>query len=113
MENNRVKKLKELLLAQPEDLFLLYALALEFMQAGQAPQALEYFKKIRNLDPSYLPLYYQMGKLLSRLQQKSEAIEILEAGLVLATEKKESRTLAEISNALSNLKMGLDFDDED
>lgn len=104
MQINRIPLLLQMLEKQPGDPFLLYAVAFEYESAGQEGQALEYYRNILEQHPSYLPVYYQYGLMLSRLGRHEDALEILEKGIQLAMAQKEQKTLRELREALQQVE---------
>lgn len=87
---------------QPDDLFLLYALAMEYRGSGQYTEAIQQFEKIILKDASYIPAYYQLGQLLGE-QDESRAIHLFEMGMGLAKAKGDLKTANEFRSALDEL----------
>lgn len=101
---NRLEFLESLAAAGKADSFARYALALEYQKSGQAAAAVATFEALRKVDPDYLPMYFMSGQLLSTLGQLPEAIEWLEAGLVVAERKGDGKTSSELTGLLAELK---------
>jgi tetratricopeptide (TPR) repeat protein len=104
-ENARLERLLNMRQNQPNDVFLLYALALEWMKRGDSEQAIDALQRVIELDPGYLAAYFQLGHLLLDQLQKEVAIGIFEKGIVKAHEAKDLKTLAELKNALLNAQI--------
>jgi len=62
---DRIEKLKELLLADPHDSFILHALALEYIKAGDEAAARILLEQVLERDPAAVGSYYQLGRLLN------------------------------------------------
>lgn len=64
-----------------QDPFIQYAIALEYMNSGDADQALTYFEQVHELFPEYLPNYFHYAKLLGSMERTEEALAIVDEGL--------------------------------
>jgi len=96
MENNRIAQLLAMLAESPEDSFLLYALALEYVKNAQIEAALAAFEALAGAHPTYLARHYHHGKTLADAGQIAEAARVLQAGMVLAKKQGNAKTLAEL-----------------
>ena len=99
---NRKQQLLEFLAQSPNDSFLKFALALEFIKAGDDDSALVYFKDIITHDPDYTGTYYHLGKLYQRKNDHSLARQTLMDGID-RTKEKDPHTYAELRQALDEL----------
>jgi predicted Zn-dependent protease len=79
MSNTRFQKLLEMLELDPQDLFLQYVLAMEYLAMQQPVEAQKLFKTIIATDEQYVAAYYQLGKLLEA-NNETEAIAIYVTG---------------------------------
>lgn len=106
MKNSaRVDHLLSMLEKEPDDLFLNYALGLEYCNdLGHVSDAESQFKIVLNLDNSYIPAYYQLGKLLASLMRTPEALEYYKAGLQKAKEQKNNKAINEFGEAIFMLE---------
>lgn len=84
------------------DSFAYYGLAMEYRKAGRVEDALATFNTLRQRDPNYLPQYLMAGQLLLEHGRKAEAAEWLRAGIELAREKGDTKTLGELESALAD-----------
>ncbi len=96
----RLENLKKYLSEDPQDSFLRYALAMEFMKLEGLTQAAGIFKELIADDPDYLATYYQYGKLLEENGTTEEAIEIYKLGLKIAEIQNNTRTVKELRQAI-------------
>jgi len=103
MENNRVMQLKEFLAKTPEDAFLNYALAIEYVGMGKDDDAKAIFENLLENQPTYTATYYHLGKLYEREGRKDDAETVYRKGIMLTMKNREQHAMAELQNALSNL----------
>jgi tetratricopeptide (TPR) repeat protein len=102
MEGSRYAKLVEMLDKQPDDLFLQYALAMEYLGMQKPQDAEKLFRAIIETDVHYVAAYYQLGKLLEPVNEH-EAINIYEKGMEEAQLKNDRKTVNEFRAALDEL----------
>jgi tetratricopeptide (TPR) repeat protein len=99
----RKEQLISLIEKEPQDIFLHYALAMEYMSESDIENAIAKLEWIRNINPSYLPVYYQLGNLLAESDQEKAAIDIYNQGIELALKQGENKTAGELRSALDEL----------
>ncbi|MBL7812353.1 MAG: hypothetical protein JNL57_09045 [Bacteroidetes bacterium] len=102
--NQRKAQLLSFLSDSPDDAFLNYALAQEFISEGNDTEAEKVFSKLLQLHPGYTATYYHFAKLLERKGMKEEAMNMYRSGIEKAREMKEQHTLAELQSALLELE---------
>lgn len=85
------------------DSFAWYALALEYSGLDRVDDALAAFQSLRQKDASYVPMYLMCGTVLTKHGRVDEAREWLEAGVLSATAKGDTKALGEIHDALAKL----------
>ena len=103
MQNKRLAQLQEFLLTTPDDPFLKYAIATEFVSAEEFAQALLWFKRTHSEHPDYLPTYYQYGKLLYETGNEELSKNILEEGIELAKVADNRKTWSELKEMYEDL----------
>lgn len=96
-------QLKEFLAKTPEDAFLNYALAIEYVGMGKDADAKTIFENLLETQPGYTATYYHLGKLYEREGRKDDAETIYRKGITLTMKNREQHAMAELQNALSNL----------
>jgi Tfp pilus assembly protein PilF len=99
----RIEKLKEYLLATPNDPFLEHALALEYIKAGQDTEARQLFEELLRRDPGYVGSYYHLAKLLERTGEQALAIEWYEKGMEAAKAAGNKHAYGELRSAYEEL----------
>jgi tetratricopeptide (TPR) repeat protein len=105
--NSRKEQLLAMLESEPNDSFLLFALAKELEKELQFLEAKSIYEKLYANDKAYLALYYHYGKLLEKLNQKEEAYNIYEEGVIKSLEANDLHTKSELQTALMNLQIEL------
>lgn len=99
----RIEQLKIYLKETPDDSFLNYALATEYIALGQDQMALDIFKKLVEKDPKYFATYYHLGKLYERIDDEEKAIHAYEQGLEITKELGEKHAYGELRGAYEEL----------
>jgi Tfp pilus assembly protein PilF len=100
--NDRINEIKNLLADDPDDSFLLYALGLEYVKAGDTELALERFEILLQEHPDYLPVYYQAAHLYVENNDKENAEIVFKKGIALANRLGNTKTYQELLNAYNN-----------
>jgi tetratricopeptide (TPR) repeat protein len=111
MQITRLQKLLEFLEADPNDPFVLYALATEYNSQNDKEKAFSYYLRLVAEHPSYVGTYYHLGKLYEKDQQTEKAIEIYRVGLTESRKKGDNHAFSELQGAL-NSAMGMDYEDD-
>lgn len=111
MQSGRLEKLLEFIKNEPDDEFLKYALATEYLRLDDTDKALEYYEDLVNNHPNYVGTYYHLGKLYETLSRKPDAIATYEKGMKIAREKRDNHALSELQ-AVYNELIGVDDDDD-
>ncbi|MDB5032290.1 tetratricopeptide repeat protein [Mucilaginibacter sp.] len=111
MEISRLEKLLEFIKNEPNDEFLKYALATEYLRLNQADKALEYYEDLVNNHPQYAGTYYHLGKLYEALDRKQDAINTYEKGMEVTKAKRDNHAFSELQAVYREL-IGYDEDDD-
>jgi len=111
MEISRLDMLLEFIKNEPEDEFLKYALATEYLRLNQADKALAYYEDLVNNHPNYTGTYYHLGKLYEALNRKPDAITTYEKGMAITREKRDNHAFSELQ-AVYREATGYDEDDD-
>lgn len=98
-----MEQILEMLKTDPESDFLLYTAGLEYQASGQFLLAENYFRKLYELHPEYLPLYYQFGKMLWETGKGEEAKALFLKGISLSRVQKNLRTERELQQLLEEV----------
>lgn len=103
MDTTRLETLRKMLEAEPNDSFTRYALGLEYVSLNETDAAQEVFEELRTLDPNYVAVYYQLGKVYERQGDEMTARKIYEKGLYVATSQNDMHTKDELQQAMDDL----------
>ena len=103
MQVNRLEKLLEFIKNEPNDPFLKYALATEYLRLNQADKALEYYEELVKNHADYTGTYYHLGKLYEALGRRQDAISTYEAGMKLTKEKRDNHAYSELQAVYDEL----------
>ena len=101
--NKRLAFLEQSTRAGSADAFAWYALALEYRKEQRVDDAVQAFESLRAKDPGYLPMYLMAGQTLAEASRPADASTWLRAGIELARERGDGKTLSELESALADL----------
>jgi len=104
MPNDRLEKIQKLYEEDIENSFLLYALALEYQACGELSLSIEFFEKLRDLDPGYLGLYYPLTGLYNQVGNKDLALIRVKEGLEWALKKNNLKTRSELEGLMNSIQ---------
>ncbi len=107
MSDKRLQSLFEMHALNPKDSFINYAIAKEYEYLEKLDMAIDKYAEIRHIDPNYVGMYYHYGKLLWKLGRETDAILILDEGIVIAENCGDKHALGE----LKQLRWELSDDD--
>ena len=100
---DKIKKLQEYLGRQPEDTFLMHALALEYVKVDDLQAAKGWFECVLTIDPGYTGTYYHLAKLLETIGAREDAIRIYEQGMEACTAAGDQHAYRELQSAYEDL----------
>ncbi|MFM8917247.1 MAG: tetratricopeptide repeat protein [Bacteroidota bacterium] len=92
--------LKTFIMEDPSDPFNHYALALEYLNAGDFDDARTLFQYVFENHPTYLANYYQFGKLEESLGNNEMASKLYSIGIGVARNTGDQKTASELQSAL-------------
>jgi tetratricopeptide (TPR) repeat protein len=99
----RKQQLQEMLADEPNDPFLRYGLAMEFVSEGDDGEAVRCFQELLAAAPDYVPAYLQAGQGLVRLGRLEEARALYGRGIAAARERGDQHAADEMGAFLANL----------
>jgi tetratricopeptide (TPR) repeat protein len=111
MNNQRIQRLLEMLLEEPNDSFLLYALATEYLKLNDNQKALFYYLETVNTNEDYVGVYYHLAKLYEGLKESENAFETYQKGMKIARKIGDNHAFSELQSAF-NIFNGLDYENE-
>ena len=108
MDNSRLNQLLKYLENDPDDSFLIFALAKEYEMQNQLEMALQKYLQLKEKDSDYIGLYYHLAKLYETLKKETLALSVYNEGLELGKKLKDFHAISELNNAKMNLELTLD-----
>jgi predicted Zn-dependent protease len=100
---NRRQKLEALLAESPEDSFLHYALAMQCAADGDDPAAIARMTALLDLDPHYVPAYFQLAQIVVRGGEADRARQLLTQGIEVARRAGDDHAEAEMRDFLGQI----------
>ena len=100
--SDRTAQLQKMLQQQPNDPFLVYAMAMEDKKTDAA-KALAGFNRTIELDPGYCYAYFQLGQTLESTGDVAGARSAYERGIAAAEKKGDAHARSEIAGAMEVL----------
>ena len=101
--NERIEQIKTFLEVTPDDPFLSYALATEYVSLGQDSVALKLFLALVNTHPDYYATYYHLGKLYERIGEDLAAESIYLKGIAITKRLNQKHDQGELQGAYEEL----------
>jgi predicted Zn-dependent protease len=98
-----MSQIEAMLADDPGDPFLRYALAMEYVSAGDDVAAADQLLSLTAETP-YVPAFLQAGQVLARLNRFEQACEVLKKGIETARQQGESHAEGEMAGLLSSLE---------
>jgi thioredoxin-like negative regulator of GroEL len=102
-EKTRKQQIEEMLAEDPNDTFLRYGLAMEYISAGADAEAVRCFKELLDLAPDYVAAYLQLAQAHIRMGQTQTAREVLTHGIAEAAKAGEQHAREEMQGFLAGL----------
>ena len=97
-------QLHALLQNDPDDPFLLYALAQEHAKAGSHPEAIRWYDRCLEADPHYAYAYFHKARSQQAAGDLAAAVETLRRGLASARASGDTHASAELSGYLDEIE---------
>ena len=111
MHHIRLQKLLDFLQNEPNDPFLKYALATEYLNANDLDTAMRFYEDLLKNHSDYVGTYYHAGKLYEQLDRKGDAIVTYQKGMQVARTANDTHAFSELQGVY-NSAMGLDYEDD-
>lgn len=97
---SRYEQIIQMLEQEPNDVFLNYALAMEFISANDYSAAKQQLEKTLQLNATYLPCFYQLGQVAEKLSSFDVAIAYYKQGIEVAKAQHNTKAMGELNEAL-------------
>lgn len=101
---DRLAKLTAALETDPQDAFLLYAIAQEHAKEGRHEQAVAFFDRTIEADRDSCYAYFHRALSLCKLGRDSEARDCIRAGIEAARRTGDGHAHAELTGLLKSLE---------
>jgi len=98
-----IEQLEKLHAADPNDTFVLYALAQEHAKAGEHDRAIQRYDQCLAIDPAYCYAYYHKARAQESAGRPEDADATLRAGLDAARAAGDDKALSEIQAFLDEI----------
>lgn len=96
----RKEMIYDMLVKEPNDVFLNYALAMEHLSAEEYKEAELQFTKVLSINPTYLPCFYQLGQVNEKLGNNDVALTYYKQGVEFAKSQNNNKALGELNEAI-------------
>ncbi len=107
-DSPRLKQLFAFLDNNPNDTFVLFAIAKEYEKLDDDEKALEYYLKLLEIDVNYVGAYYHLGKWYENQDLVKKAFFTYKEGMAIAKKAGDTHALSELAGA----KLALGDDDD-
>jgi len=104
MPTDRLPQLLAMLERNPRDAFVLYGIAMEYKKLADDAKALEYLRRVIEVDPNYCYAYYQQGQVLEQQGDTDAARSAYGAGIDAARRANDAHAQSELESALALLE---------
>jgi len=104
VSSERMKSLQAMLQKEPDDLFLLYAIALEHKKVAEFADALRYLGEVLKRDALYCVAYQQAAQVHEMAGDVEAAKKAYRDGMAAATRKRDLHAKEEMEAALGMLE---------
>ncbi len=104
VSSERMKSLQAMLQKEPDDLFLLYAIALEHKKAREFADALKYLGEVLKRDALYCVAYQQAAQVHEMAGDVPTAKQAYRDGIAAASRKGDLHAKEEMESALAMLE---------
>lgn len=96
MPGKRLDMIREMLTQNPTDSFLLYALANEYKNEGDLPQAIAGYRHLMEVNPDYVAAYYHCGQTQEAAGDAVGAASTYDVGITVARRVGDAHALSEL-----------------
>ena len=103
MGRSRREKLEAMLAEEPNDVFLRYSLAWEWIREDQPERALAGLQELMEQESPYVPAFSMAGQILAQGGQVEQARQVLRLGIEQARQQGETHAAGEMAEFLTTL----------
>ena len=102
---SKMERIKSMLKDQPNDAFLLFALAKEYEYLNNWNEAINGYQNLLEHHPFYTGAFYHLANALLQEDRIEEAKECYEKGIAICRQQGDLHALSELQNAYTNFEM--------
>jgi len=102
----RRQQIEEMLTEEPNDEFLRYGLAMEYLSEGDSESDIQQLRALIALNPAkpYVPAYLMAAQTLVKLGRAGEAIPLLREGVTVAQKQGNDHAAGEMQGLLDSVE---------
>jgi len=100
---SRREQLQQMLEADPDDVFLNYALAKSLVEEGEIEAGKQRFHRTLQLDADHVASYFQLAQVLAGEGETEEARRTITQGLAVARKVRDAHAEMEMTEFLETL----------
>ena len=100
---SRRAEIEKMLESEPGDLFLQYALAMEWESEGEVEKSADIHRQLMQRQPPHVPSFFRVGQQLARQGDADGSRAVLRAGIETARSQGDHHAAAEMSELLQQL----------
>ena len=100
---SRREQLEEMLKSDPDDVFLQYALAMDFISSGEHAEGIAKLESVIERDPNYVPAYFQQAQAMHHTERLDDARDVLTRGITVARQAGDAHAEREMTEYLELL----------
>ena len=98
-----IEQIQKLLEAEPDDVFLNYSMAMEFVKADRVDEGVARFNRVMEIDPAYCAAYYHQGKTFLEAGRHDEAKDVLQRGMEAARQAGDGHSEGEMQELFDSI----------
>jgi len=102
--SDRLSQLRNLLDKDPHDAFCMYGIGMEYSKAGNHTEAIAWFDRTMEVDPSYCYAWYHKARVQEQSGDTAGAISTLENGINQAMDLGDQHAQEEMKSLLQSLQ---------
>lgn len=99
----RREQIQTMLDAEPDDVFLNYALAKSLVEEGRVDEGIAQFRRTLQLDPDHVASYFQLAQVLAAEGNVDESRTVVTQGIAIARQVGDTHAEMEMTGFLDSL----------
>lgn len=103
MTKTRLEMLQEMVAREPQNTFVRYGLAQEYVTGGRLEEAAAEFARLREISPDYVAAYLHGGSALESLGRIDEARQVYQRGIEVCRRTGDEHARSKMQDVLDQL----------